>query len=163
MQKESRIEAKKKLKVKERIKRNDREMKTKTTDEIVGLSNLKDEVTKNLSNCYCTKVSTDEQDGNTNDQGDASDEILNEDTKKKSRMRIKMKNSTRKRKLEDDTDKENEELRLCLTIAPDEEKEVDYEILDRKYPIIDWKTQNYGTKPQTDEAKSIAKMIFDQL
>ncbi|GJV99445.1 hypothetical protein Tco_1554697 [Tanacetum coccineum] len=52
-----------------------------------------------------------------------------------------------------DTEKENDELRLCLTIAPDEDKEVDYEILDKKYPIIDWKTQNFGTKPQLDESK----------
>ncbi|GJU91656.1 hypothetical protein Tco_1304079 [Tanacetum coccineum] len=33
---------------------------------------------------------------------------------------------------EDDSKKENDELRLCLTIAPDEDKEVDYEILDKK-------------------------------
>ncbi|GKD39032.1 retrovirus-related pol polyprotein from transposon TNT 1-94 [Tanacetum coccineum] len=32
-------------------------------------------------------------------------------------------------------------------------KEVDYEILDKKYPIIDWKTENLGTKPQIDESK----------
>ncbi|GJX99824.1 hypothetical protein Tco_0356843 [Tanacetum coccineum] len=53
-----------------------------------------------------------------------------------------------------ESDKENDELRLCLKIAQDEEKEVDYEVLDKKYPIIDWKTQNYGTKPQLDEAKT---------
>ncbi|GJX05223.1 ribonuclease H-like domain-containing protein [Tanacetum coccineum] len=52
-----------------------------------------------------------------------------------------------------DIEKENDELRLCLTIAPDEDKEVDYEILDKKYPIIDWKTENLGTKPQFDESK----------
>ncbi|GJT31170.1 hypothetical protein Tco_0911445 [Tanacetum coccineum] len=52
-----------------------------------------------------------------------------------------------------DSEKENDELRLCLTIAPDEDKEVDYEILDKKYPIIDWKTENLGTKPQIDESK----------
>ncbi|GJZ71459.1 hypothetical protein Tco_0635310 [Tanacetum coccineum] len=46
------------------------------------------------------------------------------------------------------------ELRLCLTIAPDEDKEVDYEILTRSIPIIDWKTEIfYGTKPQFDESK----------
>ncbi|GJV72682.1 hypothetical protein Tco_1492677 [Tanacetum coccineum] len=32
-------------------------------------------------------------------------------------------------------------------------EEVDYEILDKKYPIIDWKTENLGTKPQFDESK----------
>ncbi|GKB74667.1 hypothetical protein Tco_0936079 [Tanacetum coccineum] len=37
--------------------------------------------------------------------------------------------------------------------APDEDKEVDYEILDKKYPIIDWKTKNLGTKPQFDKSK----------
>ncbi|GJR27401.1 hypothetical protein Tco_1103633 [Tanacetum coccineum] len=42
------------------------------------------------------------------------------------------------------------ELRLNLTIAQDEEKEVDYEILDRKYPIKEWKTECLGAKPQTD-------------
>ncbi|GKA46551.1 hypothetical protein Tco_0739434 [Tanacetum coccineum] len=49
--------------------------------------------------------------------------------------------------------KENDELRLHLTIAPDEEKEVDYEILDRKYPIKEWKTECLGTKPQADKAE----------
>ncbi|GJT31611.1 putative reverse transcriptase domain-containing protein [Tanacetum coccineum] len=37
--------------------------------------------------------------------------------------------------------------------TPDEDKEVDYEILDKKYPIIDWKTENLGSKPQFDESK----------
>ncbi|GKD47938.1 hypothetical protein Tco_1276914 [Tanacetum coccineum] len=32
---------------------------------------------------------------------------------------------------ETNSEKENDELRLCLTIAPDEDKEVDYEILDK--------------------------------
>ncbi|GKF19795.1 hypothetical protein Tco_0068433 [Tanacetum coccineum] len=49
-------------------------------------------------------------------------------------------------------------LRLHLTIAPDEEKEVDYEILDRKYPIKEWKTECLGTKPQTDQAEHIEEI-----
>ncbi|GKF99136.1 hypothetical protein Tco_0297919, partial [Tanacetum coccineum] len=78
--------------------------------------------------------------------------------KKKSSKRIKEKRTqereswvtrkkmkSRKRRFKQDTspddpsdsEKENDELRLCLTIAPDEDKEVDYEILDKKYPIID--------------------------
>ncbi|GJW28551.1 putative ribonuclease H-like domain-containing protein [Tanacetum coccineum] len=79
--------------------------------------------------------------------------------KRKHGTRKKMK--SRKRRFKQDTsqddpsdiEKENDELRLCLTIAPDEDKEVDYEILDKKYPIIDWKTENLGTKPQVDESK----------
>ncbi|GJW80721.1 hypothetical protein Tco_0144696 [Tanacetum coccineum] len=78
--------------------------------------------------------------------------------KRKQGTRKKMK--SRKRRFKQDTsqddlsdiEKENDELRLCLTIAPDEDKEVDYEVLDKKYPIIDWKTENLGTKPQIDES-----------
>ncbi|GJU25247.1 hypothetical protein Tco_1163868 [Tanacetum coccineum] len=39
--------------------------------------------------------------------------------------------------------------------AQDEEKEVDYEILDRKFPIKEWKTECLGTKPQHDQAEPI--------
>ncbi|GJR25644.1 hypothetical protein Tco_1101876 [Tanacetum coccineum] len=59
---------------------------------------------------------------------------------------------------EDDSEKENDELRLHLTIAPDEEKEVDYEILDRKYPIKEWKTECLGTKPQDDKAEHLEEI-----
>ncbi|GJY86613.1 hypothetical protein Tco_0500639 [Tanacetum coccineum] len=37
-------------------------------------------------------------------------------------------------------------------------KEVDYEILDKKYPIIDWKTESLGTKPQFDESKRLEEI-----
>ncbi|GKB04565.1 hypothetical protein Tco_0832708 [Tanacetum coccineum] len=98
-------------------------------------------------------------------------EVLKEESKEEVHEESKEEESTRKRKLgtrkkmksrkrryiqntsEDDSEKENDELRLHLTIAPDEEKEVDYEILDRKYPIKEWKTECLGTKPQTDQAE----------
>ncbi|GJU71573.1 reverse transcriptase domain-containing protein [Tanacetum coccineum] len=78
-------------------------------------------------------------------------EVIKEETKEEVQKESKEEESTRKRKLgtrkkmksrkrryiqntsEDDSEKENDELRLHLKIAPDEEKEVDYEILDRKY------------------------------
>ncbi|GJS29280.1 hypothetical protein Tco_0489900 [Tanacetum coccineum] len=90
--------------------------------------------------------------------GSAEDEMLIKDVNKKAtgtkkydsiKKESKEEESTRKRKLgtrkkmksrkrrfiqntsEDDSEKENDELRLCLTIAPDEDKEVDYEILDK--------------------------------
>ncbi|GJZ42649.1 hypothetical protein Tco_0589904 [Tanacetum coccineum] len=93
-------------------------------------------------------------------------EVIKEESKEEVKEENKEEESTRKRKLgtrkkmksrkrrfiqntsEDDSEKENDELRLHLTIAPDEEKEVDYEILDRKYPIKEWKTECLGTKPQ---------------
>ncbi|GKC45672.1 hypothetical protein Tco_1063394 [Tanacetum coccineum] len=69
---------------------------------------------------------------------------------KKRKLGIRKKMKSRKRRFRKDTfeddetysEKENDELRLCLTIASDEEKEVDYEILDKKYPIIEWKSDN---------------------
>ncbi|GKA08527.1 hypothetical protein Tco_0687858 [Tanacetum coccineum] len=82
----------------------------------------------------------------------------NEEGTRKRKLGTRKKMKSRKRRYiqntsEDDSDKENDELRLYLTIAQDEEKEVDYEILDRKFPIIDWKTVCLGTKPQFDESK----------
>ncbi|GJU62964.1 ribonuclease H-like domain-containing protein [Tanacetum coccineum] len=103
--------------------------------------------------------------------GLSKSEVIKEETKGEVKIEDKEEESTRKRKLgtrkkmksrkrryiqhtsEDDSDKENDDLRLYLTIAQDEDKEVDYEILDRKYPIIDWKTVCLGTKPQFDESK----------
>ncbi|GJU98033.1 hypothetical protein Tco_1327304 [Tanacetum coccineum] len=43
--------------------------------------------------------------------------------------------------------------------TPDEEKEVDYEILDRKYPIKEWKIECLGTKPQADKAEHLERII----
>ncbi|GJT70871.1 hypothetical protein Tco_1030157 [Tanacetum coccineum] len=87
------------------------------------------------------------------------DKVEENTRKRKHTTRKKMK--SRKRRFKQDTsqddpsdiEKENDELRLCLTIATDEDKEVDYEVLDKKYPIIDWKTENLGSKPQFDESK----------
>ncbi|GKC19244.1 putative ribonuclease H-like domain-containing protein [Tanacetum coccineum] len=42
-------------------------------------------------------------------------------------------------------EQENEELRMWLTIIPDEEETVDLEILSAKYPIIDWESQSLGS------------------
>ncbi|GJT63224.1 putative ribonuclease H-like domain-containing protein [Tanacetum coccineum] len=85
-------------------------------------------------------------------------EVIKEETKGEVKIEDKEEESTRKRKQgtrkkmksrkrryiqntsENDSEKEDDELKLYLSIVQDEEKEVDYEILDIKYPIIDWKT-----------------------
>ncbi|GJW12903.1 hypothetical protein Tco_1578730 [Tanacetum coccineum] len=102
--------------------------------------------------------------------GSAEDERLikkeeskEEESKRKRKLGTRKKMKSRKRRYiqntsEDDSDKENDELRLHLTIAPDEEKEVDYEILDRKYPIKEWKTECLGTKPQTNQAEGLEEL-----
>ncbi|GKA65470.1 reverse transcriptase domain-containing protein, partial [Tanacetum coccineum] len=55
-------------------------------------------------------------------------------------------------------DEDVDELKLSLVIAPDEDKEVDYEILDRKYPIVKWKSEFITTKPQHDESKEVEEV-----
>ncbi|GJU80355.1 hypothetical protein Tco_1282720 [Tanacetum coccineum] len=79
-------------------------------------------------------------------------------TRKKDEVKEK---KIQKRPLWDDetnSEKENDELRLCLTIASDEDKEVDYEILDKKYPIIEWKSEYLGNKPQYYETKDLEEI-----
>ncbi|GJT51816.1 hypothetical protein Tco_0977973 [Tanacetum coccineum] len=44
------------------------------------------------------------------------------------------------------TSKDDEELRLCLTIVSDEDKEVDYEILDKESSIIEGDLEYHTTK-----------------
>ncbi|GKF59259.1 hypothetical protein Tco_0176045, partial [Tanacetum coccineum] len=61
-------------------------------------------------------------------------------------------------KTDSDIEKENDELRLCLTIASDEDKEVNYEIIDKKYPIIEWNFEYHGIKPQFDETKYLEEI-----
>ncbi|GJY67272.1 hypothetical protein Tco_0469510 [Tanacetum coccineum] len=55
-------------------------------------------------------------------------EIKEEEGTRKRKLGKRKKMKSKKRKF---TSKDDEELRLCLTIAPDEDKEVDYEILDK--------------------------------
>ncbi|GJW56483.1 hypothetical protein Tco_0103214 [Tanacetum coccineum] len=66
----------------------------------------------------------------------------------------------RKRKLgqstvkeDEEYEKEKEELSLFFIIAFDEHKEVDYEILDQRSPIIAWNSEYYGPKPLHDEVE----------
>ncbi|GJW78639.1 putative ribonuclease H-like domain-containing protein [Tanacetum coccineum] len=93
----------------------------------------------------------------------AKEEIKGEESTRKRKLSTRKKIKSRKRRYiqntsDDDSEKENDELRLHLTIAPDEEKEVDYEILDRKYPIKKWKTKCLGTKPQVDKAENLEEI-----
>ncbi|GJW42926.1 hypothetical protein Tco_0071725 [Tanacetum coccineum] len=40
----------------------------------------------------------------------------------------------------------------------DKDKEVDYEILNKKYPIIEWKSEYLGIKPQFDKTKDLEEI-----
>ncbi|GJT67743.1 hypothetical protein Tco_1019223 [Tanacetum coccineum] len=59
------------------------------------------------------------------------------------------------------TSKDDEELRLCLTKVYDEDKEVNYEILDKKYPIIEWRSEYLTTKPQYDETEEVEDVYLN--
>ncbi|GJS98588.1 ribonuclease H-like domain-containing protein [Tanacetum coccineum] len=87
-----------------------------------------------------------EQPPTRNQQRNQYDDLLEALKKNDPRKRRYIQNTS-----EDDSEKENDELRLHLIIAPDKEKEVDYEILDKKYPIKEWKTECLGTKPLDSE------------
>ncbi|GJW05062.1 anticodon-binding aminoacyl-tRNA synthetase, class 1a [Tanacetum coccineum] len=56
-------------------------------------------------------------------------------------------------KEDEEYEKEKEELSMFLIIAFDEHKEVDYEILDQRSPIIAWNSEYYGPKPLHDEVE----------
>ncbi|GJS84952.1 hypothetical protein Tco_0751493 [Tanacetum coccineum] len=72
----------------------------------------------------------------------------------------RQKSMARKRKLgqstakeDEEYEKEKEELSLFFIIAFDEHKEVDYEILDQRSPIIAWNFEYYGPKSLHDEMR----------
>ncbi|GJR19971.1 hypothetical protein Tco_0968498 [Tanacetum coccineum] len=60
-------------------------------------------------------------------------------------------------------DNKDEESTRKRKIAQDEEKEVDYEIIDRKYPIKEWKTECLGAKPQTDQAEHLEEINLNMV
>ncbi|GJX66558.1 hypothetical protein Tco_0300901 [Tanacetum coccineum] len=85
-------------------------------------------------------------------------EIKEEEGTRKRKLGKRKKMKSKKRKF---TSKDDEELRLCLTIVPDEDKEVDYEILDKKYPIIEWRSEYLTTKPQYDETEEVENVYLN--
>ncbi|GJV14208.1 hypothetical protein Tco_1359531 [Tanacetum coccineum] len=134
----------------EKIKRSD--------EDFIAIGSVEDD---RLINKMNKKDSSKGEEIKQESKQEVKEEDKEEENKRKRKHGTRKKMKSRKRRFKQDTsqddpsdtEKENDELRLCLTIAPDEDKEVDYEILDKKYPIIDWKTENLGTKPQFDESK----------
>ncbi|GKC26241.1 hypothetical protein Tco_1033535 [Tanacetum coccineum] len=132
--------------------------KVKRSDEnFIAIGSVEDERIIKYLNKKATGIKKDDS---------IEEESKEEEGTKKRKLGTRKKMKSRKRRFRQDTfegdkidsEKENDELRLCLTIAPDEDKEVDYEILDKKYPIIEWKTEYLGTKPQYDETKELEEI-----
>ncbi|GKC89715.1 hypothetical protein Tco_1150364, partial [Tanacetum coccineum] len=105
----------------------------------------------------------------TKKDGSIKEESKEKESTIKRKLGTRKKMKSRKRRFGQDTsqddqtdsEKENDELGLCLTIATDEDKEVDSEILDKKYPIIEWKTEYLGTKPQED-INAVYQLVMDR-
>ncbi|GJR86211.1 hypothetical protein Tco_0210222 [Tanacetum coccineum] len=147
------------------------DLKTKNFEEIQVLY---EKVKRSDENFIAIGSAEDERiikDVNKKATGTKKDDSIKEERKeeestRKRKLGTRKKMKSRKRRFRQDTsqddntdsEKENDELRLCLTIALDEDKEVDYEILDKKYPIIEWKSKHLGIKPQYDEAKDLEEI-----
>ncbi|GJY87998.1 hypothetical protein Tco_0502626 [Tanacetum coccineum] len=57
-----------------------------------------------------------------------------------------MKATKKSKRQKTDSDLEEEEqLKAFLMIVPDEEGEINYEVLDKRYPIVDWESKFYHT------------------
>ncbi|GJU41388.1 hypothetical protein Tco_1194345 [Tanacetum coccineum] len=149
------------------------DLKTKTFEEIQGLyeqvkrfdenftaiGTVKDE--KMLEKVHKKTTDMKEEQVPRESESTAKDSKEEEGSRKrKPSTRKKMK--SRKRRYKKDTSQEDsdiDELRLCLTVAPDEDKEIDYEILDKKYPIIEWKSEYLTSKPQSNEEVNINRVV----
>ncbi|GKE08385.1 hypothetical protein Tco_1411936 [Tanacetum coccineum] len=69
-----------------------------------------------------------------------------ENIRKRLGGRLKMKATKKSKRQKTDTDLEEEEqLRAFLKIVPDEEEEIDYEVLGMRYPIVNWESAFYHT------------------
>ncbi|GJV93455.1 hypothetical protein Tco_1541268 [Tanacetum coccineum] len=69
-----------------------------------------------------------------------------ENIRKRSGRRLKMKATKKSKRQKTDSDLEEEEqLRASLKIVPDEEEEIDYEVLGTRYPIVNWESAFYHT------------------
>nr|GEX00245.1 retrovirus-related Pol polyprotein from transposon TNT 1-94 [Tanacetum cinerariifolium] len=67
-----------------------------------------------------------------------------ENTKKRPGRRLKMKATKKSKRQKTDSDlKEEEHLKTFMQIVPNEEGEVDYEVLDKRFPIINWESKFY--------------------
>ncbi|GKA77408.1 hypothetical protein Tco_0783869 [Tanacetum coccineum] len=151
--------------------KNHSDLKTKNFEEIQVLY---EKVKRSDENLIAIGFAEDERiikDMNKKATGTKKDDSIKEERKeeestKKRKLGTRKKMKSRKRIFRQDTsqddntdsEKENDELRLCLTIAPDEDKEVDYKILNKKYPIIEWNSKHLGIKPQYDEAKDLKEI-----
>ncbi|GJV49482.1 hypothetical protein Tco_1439694 [Tanacetum coccineum] len=83
------------------------------------------------------------------------EEVQEEEGAKKRKLGTRRKLKAKRRKYTSGLTREDDDLKMCLHIAPDEDKVIDVEILDHQYPIVEWKSFYFTTKPQYDPTKPL--------
>ncbi|GJR61076.1 hypothetical protein Tco_1503238 [Tanacetum coccineum] len=83
----------------------------------------------------------------------AHEEVQEEEGAKKRKLGTRRKLKAKRRKHGSSLTREDDDLKICLHIAPDEDKVIDVESLDHQHPIIEWQSFFLTTKPQHDQTK----------
>ncbi|GJV02863.1 hypothetical protein Tco_1336432 [Tanacetum coccineum] len=81
------------------------------------------------------------------------EEVQEEEGAKKRKLGTRRKLKAKRRKHASSLTREDDDLKICLHIAPDEDKVIDVESLNQQYPIIEWQSFFLTTKPQHDQTK----------
>ncbi|GJZ28924.1 hypothetical protein Tco_0573571, partial [Tanacetum coccineum] len=81
------------------------------------------------------------------------EEVKEEEGAKKRKLGTRRKLKAKRRKHASGLTREEDDLKICLNIAPDEDKVIDVESLDHQYPIVEWQSFFLTTKPQYDQSK----------
>ncbi|GJR41066.1 hypothetical protein Tco_1169864 [Tanacetum coccineum] len=112
----------------------------KDFEEIRGLYNKEKELVDTFVAIGSKEDERRIKDLNTKAEEEGSNKDV--DSKNKRKKRIRMKKSSKKQKIDADF-KEEEQLKTFLSIVPNEEEAIDYEVHDKRYQIVDWKSEFY--------------------
>ncbi|GJT23182.1 hypothetical protein Tco_0893119 [Tanacetum coccineum] len=113
---------------------------TKDFEEIQGLYNKEKELVDTFVPIGSEEDERRIKELNTKAEEESSNKDVDSTNKRK--KRIRMKRSSKKQKTDADL-KEEEQLKTFLSIVPNEEEAINYEVLDKRYQIVDWKSEFY--------------------
>ncbi|GJY71209.1 putative ribonuclease H-like domain-containing protein [Tanacetum coccineum] len=116
------------------------QLKNRDFEEIQGLYNKEKELVDTFVPIGSEEDERRIKELNTKAEEESSNKDVDSTNKRK--KRIRMKRSSKKQKTDADL-KEEEQLKTFLSIVPNEEEAIDYEVLDKRYQIVDWKSEFY--------------------
>ncbi|GJT58000.1 hypothetical protein Tco_0993054 [Tanacetum coccineum] len=116
------------------------QLKNRDFKEIQGLYNKEKELVDTFVPIGSEEDERRIKELNTKAEKESSNKDANSTNKRK--KRIRMKRSSKKQKTDADI-KEEEQLKTFLSIVPNEEEAINYEVLDKRYQIVDWKPEFY--------------------